>query len=583
MTQNITPTDDFSELRSRAEQSLKKSQLKTISISSSPEEMLQLIHELAVHQIELEIHQQELIESKEELEKSLKRYTDLYDFAPLGYLTLEPDSRIIELNLTAATILDSTRSRLSGKRLNSFIVHEDRLTFAALLERVFSRKEPNYCEVILSVTDNGTLSQKTVRIEAVINDNEHTCRTILSDISKQKKIEQSLLVTNERQCLIIDATHSGSWEWDLQSNRAMWSNELWRLLGLEPFSCEATYEVWKQSIADEERERVEQIVLNAVEHGEEFTVEWRVKDMTGQKRWVMMKGTPFKEDDGEVNRYIGIFIEVTKLKMAQKIGQNEQAFSKTIIDSIPGSFYIVGTDGYYTGWNNYQRDKIVGKPENEMREVLAISTIHPEDRALVQEKIRNVLEYGLEENVEGRVLVHGGPEFRWYLMTGRRIIMEGNPFLIGIGIDISERKKIEDIQVFLSSSTYLAQKELDDITDMLYTIVNRMKVYKVAGSNKNLIEFSSVISESVRAVSRAVKGLRDPKRSKDVSEACVEVNRLENLGDTMRDDVLAELFETEKDPVAIIKLKEIYQDAETVLDICEDVAQVVQSILVKQA
>ena len=126
-------------------------------------------------------------------------------------------------------------------------------------------------------------------------------------------------------------------------------------------------------------------------------------------------------------------------------------------------------------------------------------------------------------------------------------------------------------------------KELDDITDMLYTIVNRMKVYKVAGPNKNLIEFASMINESVRAVSRAVKGLRDPKRSKDVSEACVEVNRLENLGDTMRDNVLAELFETAKDPILVIKLKEIYQDAETVLDICEDVAHVVQSILVKQA
>ena len=126
-------------------------------------------------------------------------------------------------------------------------------------------------------------------------------------------------------------------------------------------------------------------------------------------------------------------------------------------------------------------------------------------------------------------------------------------------------------------------KEIDDIIDMLYTIVNRMKVYKVTGANKNLLEFSSMINESVRAVSRAVKGLRYPKRSKDVSETCVEINRLENLGDTMRDDVLAELFETEKDPVAIIKLKEIYQDAETVLDICEDVAHVVQSILVKQA
>ncbi|MFA6320632.1 MAG: DUF47 family protein [Candidatus Omnitrophota bacterium] len=126
-------------------------------------------------------------------------------------------------------------------------------------------------------------------------------------------------------------------------------------------------------------------------------------------------------------------------------------------------------------------------------------------------------------------------------------------------------------------------KELDDITDMLYTIVNRMKVYKVDGANKNLTEFAVVINESARAVLRAVSGLRDQKKSRDVADACVEINRLENLGDTMRDNILAELFETEKDPVKVIKLKEIYQDSETVLDICEDVAHVVQSILVKQA
>jgi len=63
----------------------------------------------------------------------------------------------------------------------------------------------------------------------------------------------------------------------------------------------------------------------------------------------------------------------------------------------------------------------------------------------------------------------------------------------------------------------------------------------------------------------------------------VEVNRLENVGDAMRDKVLGELFETEKDPIVVIKLKEIYEDAETVLDICEDVVNVVESILVKQA
>jgi len=126
-------------------------------------------------------------------------------------------------------------------------------------------------------------------------------------------------------------------------------------------------------------------------------------------------------------------------------------------------------------------------------------------------------------------------------------------------------------------------KEIDDVVDMINTIVSRLKVYKITSVDKNLVQFAAVIEESVRAVQCAVKGMRNTKNLKLVSEACVEINRLENVGDTMRDDVLAELFENEKDPIVVIKMKEIYQDAETVLDICEDVAHMVESILVKQA
>jgi hypothetical protein len=89
---------------------------------------------------------------------------------------------------------------------------------------------------------------------------------------------------------------------------------------------------------------------------------------------------------------------------------------------------------------------------------------------------------------------------------------------------------------------------------------------------------------SVKGVAQAVQGLRDIKNQKDIINACIEVNSLENLGDKMRDDMLGELFEKHaKDPIAVIKWKEIYQDAETVLDICEDAVHVVESILVKQA
>ena len=125
--------------------------------------------------------------------------------------------------------------------------------------------------------------------------------------------------------------------------------------------------------------------------------------------------------------------------------------------------------------------------------------------------------------------------------------------------------------------------QLDDITDMLNTIVNRMRIYNITGVDKNLVEFAVVIEESVRAVARAIGGLRNIKNVKEVFDACVEVNRLENVGDTMRDRMLMELFETRKDPIAVIKWKDIYQDAETVLDVCEDVAHIVDSIMVKQA
>jgi hypothetical protein len=126
-------------------------------------------------------------------------------------------------------------------------------------------------------------------------------------------------------------------------------------------------------------------------------------------------------------------------------------------------------------------------------------------------------------------------------------------------------------------------KELDDIIDMIYTIMNRMNIYKIKGANKNLVDFSLVIEESVIAVASAVKALRDIKNPKSILDSCLEINRLENVADKMRNSVLQELFENEKDPIEIIKLKEIYEDAEDVLDVCEEVAHIIESIIVKQA
>jgi len=131
-------------------------------------------------------------------------------------------------------------------------------------------------------------------------------------------------------------------------------------------------------------------------------------------------------------------------KQAAALAQREQILSNTIIESIPGAFYLLDEHGRYARWNNYQREVIIGKPEEQIAGMNALDTIHPEDRPLIQARIANVLQDGKDETVEGRVLLHGGPAFIWMLMTGRRMTIAGHPFLVGSGIDITERKLAEE-------------------------------------------------------------------------------------------------------------------------------------------
>ncbi len=236
----------------------------------------------------------------------------------------------------------------------------------------------------------------------------------VQDITLRKATNRNLAESNSRLQLIMDAAHAGIWEWNMQNNVNIWTDELFRLYGLEPDCYEASYDVWRQSIVPEDRDETERNIVEASKKGVEFTAEWRVRPTDGTERWLMSKGTPFRNTEGKVNRYVGIVIDVTQLKLAQMAEIKEQSFRKAIIESIPGTFYMLDAKGRYAGWNAYQRDEIIGKPEHEMPEAAAIESIHPEDRTLTQEKITNVLKNGSVEIVEGRVLLRGGPAFRWF-------------------------------------------------------------------------------------------------------------------------------------------------------------------------
>ena len=121
---------DGSQLRRQAEKELETMHEEIENLSGmSPEDITNLIHELRVHQIELKMQNDELRRIQGELEKTRDRYSHLYDFAPVGYLTVGKDGLVAEANLTAAVLLEMERSALIGSPFTRFVLGEDQDIF----------------------------------------------------------------------------------------------------------------------------------------------------------------------------------------------------------------------------------------------------------------------------------------------------------------------------------------------------------------------------------------------------------------------------------------------------------------------
>jgi CRP-like cAMP-binding protein/PAS domain-containing protein len=139
-----------------------------------------LVHELEVYQIELEMHNQELRQAYEEADALRARYADIYDFAPVPYLTLDPQGTVLELNLAAAIMLGVKRSDTGRHRLDASLAEASLPLFAQFLDDVLSGKKKGYCEVVLHPTPQHP--ETLVRLEGVPDEEGRECRVVMTTI-----------------------------------------------------------------------------------------------------------------------------------------------------------------------------------------------------------------------------------------------------------------------------------------------------------------------------------------------------------------------------------------------------------------
>lgn len=129
---------------------------------------------------------------------------------------------------------------------------------------------------------------------------------------------------------------------------------------------------------------------------------------------------------------------------------------------------------------------------------------------------------------------------------------------------------------------YLATS-LDDIVDFIDGSAKRISLYHLKENTQSMVKLAEVIEESAKEIQQAVFQLRSLKNEIRIREALVRINGLENQADDIYDTAIADLFQNEKDPINLIKMKDILSHMETATDKCEDVANVIETILIKNS
>ncbi len=211
-------------LRSRAEK-----RLGTTATGLVDADARRMLHELDVHQIELEMQNTELRSARDEAETLLNKYTELYDFAPVGYFTLAADGSILLVNLTGSTMVGSERSNLIGRSFGMLIASAQRAAFKVFLEQIFASDAKQSADFELADA-NGPA--RIVNIEARRSPSGLDCSAIIQDITERRLAREQIRLSEIRYRRLFEAAHDGVLLIDPGTSRIIDANPfMTRLLG----------------------------------------------------------------------------------------------------------------------------------------------------------------------------------------------------------------------------------------------------------------------------------------------------------------------------------------------------------------
>lgn len=312
-------------LRRRAEQSLtaRHTEAGKARIETDAQH---LVHELQVHQVELQMQNAELQEARERTETLLEKYTDLYDFAPVGYFSLTADGRIRLVNLTGARLVGLECARLLGRPLESHLGAAGRPAFRTFLQRVFAGDARQACEVPFAVPGRPA---RIVRLEAARSPDKTECRVAATDVTERKQAEETVSRNEALLAALVEQAPVGVYVVDGRSRlqqinpRALPVFRNVRPLVGRDFS-EVVHLLWSEKVAGGVMERFRHTLKTGrTFHSADFTERRRDTGMKESYEWQFQRIVLPAGDHGVVC----FFNDITARKLAEATQRRVEALA----------------------------------------------------------------------------------------------------------------------------------------------------------------------------------------------------------------------------------------------------------------
>ena len=488
----------------------KRTSVDSPDFSLSVEERNRLLHDLQVHQVELETQNRELRESHHLLELSRDRYADLYDFAPVGYVTLDEKGLIREINLTAADMLGIERSRLIGRPFGLFVARNDLPAFRKHLGKLPHPDERATTELSLSLKGGGVI-QVELHSVLVLDDERKTslCRTTIADISARNRAESALAESERRYRLMFEDSPLPMWVLETATLAFLAVNEA--AIKHYGFSREEFLSMTRHEIeaVEEVSERGPYVSARPANHPLDGLCRHRKKDGTLLDVEIVSHALVF---DARPARLV-LSHDVTDQRRAEEaLRQSEANLARAQAIAHVGSYEINVQGSGMVRWSA-ETFRILGldPAQGELSTEKYINcVVHPEDQGRVRESAERAMKEGTRHDLEYRI-VRPDRSIRHVHSISEPVLGPDNNVakLLGTFQDVTERKQLEKeiLEISEREQSRIGQDLHDGLCQHLAGIEFRMKSLEQKLALKSKKE-SAEAAELAKLVRNAIEQTR---------------------------------------------------------------------------